>query len=401
MHVGETGGRAVLPAPLGEDVGCRGLAVVGDRHAVDIVATTEGQRQHGVRAFVFEGVDTTVGIVLATDSTNGVTVLIGDGDVLTAGVCTTADTDGGVTAHTQFHGLSRTESPAVCIVVIATVADLDALMVGGVEVRICQVVGKGGLVVGNLHRCGYGIERQVTLYEILHLEFLSTSGTLEPTTEHHTEGSVHILFPVGKGADGLLALGLLCADHTTVQTVVGQGIAGVQGCDLVLRQRTHTDIGTVGHTRDGQRRGLTLVVEHIDILLVVLPTAGIVGGLRGHFLAVGVGHRDGGTTVGTLSDGDLHVRSVGHYDLQFRAAVFAVELTADGCHGTGVVGSHTADRSVVSDSNTKTHCSSLLLFVSRQQRSSLVVDDGAEVLETVCPAHHSEHQQQAHCAKSS
>ena len=368
---------------------------------MDVVAASEGQRQRAVVTLVLKSVDATVGIVFAADGSHSVTILIGDDDVFAARVGTASDADGGVVTHPQFHGLSRTEGPAVGVVVVTTVADVNALMVGGIEVRICQVVGKGGLAVGKLHRCGHGIERHVALHEILHLELLSTSGTLKPAAEHHTDRRVHILFSIGKSADGLLALGLLRADHTTVQTVVGQGVAGVKGCDLLLRQRTHTDIGAVGHTRDGQCRGLALVVEHIDILLVVFPTTGVVRGLRGHFLAIGIGHRDSGTAVGTLSDGDFHVGGVGYHDFQFRAAVFAVELTADCCHGTGVVGSHTADRSVVSDSNTKTHCCSLGLLISRQQRFFIVVDDDAEVLEAVCPAHHCEHQQQAHCAKSS
>ena len=80
--------------------------------------------------------------------------------------------------------------------------------------------------------------------------------------------------------------------------------------------------------------------------------------------------------------------------------MFAMELTTDGGHSTGVVGSHTADGSVFGNGHTKVNRCSLDLLFSRQQGSFLIVDDDAEVLETVCPAHYREHQQEAQCAQS-
>ena len=84
--------------------------------------------------------------------------------------------------------------------------------------------------------------------------------------------------------------------------------------------------------------------------------------------------------------------------MQVGAAMLAVELTTDGGHCTGVIGSHTADGSVVGNGHAKVNRCSLDLLIGRQQGSVLVVDDDTEVLETVCPAHDREHQQEAQSA---
>ena len=224
---------------------------------------------------------------------------------------------------------------------------------------------------------------------------------VEPASEGTAIELGDIVGTKGKLADGLLALDQLGANECrTVEVEVGEGVLCVEGCDLVLSQRADTHEGTVVHTRDGQSGSLACVVEHVDIVPVVLPAAWGVGSLRGYHIACGVGHGDGSRAVGTLSDRDFYVRGVGHHHLQGLTAVLAVELATDGGYCAGVVGSHTADGSVVGNGHTKIDCCSLDLLLSRQQGSVLIVDDGAKVLETVCPAYYRKHQQEAQCAQS-
>ena len=279
--------------------------------------------------------------------------------------------------------------------------DVDTLVVSWIEVGISQVIGIRNAWEGVLDGCGNGIERHIALYDVFHLVFLAAFWLVEPPSEGTAIELGDIVSTKGKLADGILTLHHLDADERrTVVVEVGEGVLCVEGSDLVLSQRADAHEGTIVHTRDGQCRGLARVVEHIDIVPVVLPTAWGVGSLRGYHIACGIGYGDGSRAVGTLSDRDFYVRGVRYHHLQGLTAVLAVELSTDGGYCAGVVGSHTADGSVIGNGHTKVDCCSLDLLLSRQQGSVLIVDDGAKVLETVCPAHYRKHQQEAQCAQS-
>ena len=78
--------------------------------------------------------------------------------------------------------------------------------------------------------------------------------------------------------------------------------------------------------------------------------------------------------------------------------MIAVILAADGCNGAGIVGSHTAHFAVGIHCHTEVHSCALALLIGGQQRTVLVVDDHAEVLEVssrscLC---HSQHRQEYH-----
>ena len=400
-HLLQAGGVHVLEVPESDDIGCRSLAVVGNAGTVDIVSATEGQSQCRGLALILEGVDATVGIVLAIDGSDCVAIGVGDGDSLTAGVGAAADADGCIAAHLQFHSLSGAEGPAVGVVVVATVRDIDTLVVGGIEVGISQVVSVRRLVVGHLDGSSHGIERHVALHLVSRLDLLAASSLGEPATEGGTFFDSHIAGAKVELADGLLALGFLSTDGAAVSIHIGEGVGCVQCCNLFLCQSADSHVGAVGHARDGQRRGIALIIQDIHVVTVVLPAGGAVGGLLGHHITLTVGHRDGAAAVGALSDCDLHIASVGNHHAQLSTAVLTVVLATDSSHCAGIVGSHTAHRSVISDSNSKIHISSLDLFLSRQQCPILVVDDDTEVLETVSSAYHGKHEQQAQSAKSS
>ena len=74
--------------------------------------------------------------------------------------------------------------------------------------------------------------------------------------------------------------------------------------------------------------------------------------------------------------------------------------SADGGHGFCIVGSHAAHFAVVAYGHAKAHSGLAGNLVSRQQGSILIVDDDAEILEIVCPAHYRKHQQEAQSAQS-
>ena len=261
--------------------------------------------------------------------------------------------------------------------------DVDTLVVSWIEVGIGQIIGIRNAWEGVLDGCGNGIERHIALYDVFHLVLLAAFGLVEPPSEGTAIELGDIVSTKGKLADGILTLHHLDADERrTVVVEVGEGVLCVEGCDLVFSQCADTHVRAVVHTRDGQRRGLARVVEHIDIVPVVLPTAWGVGSLRGYHIACGIGYGDGSRAVGTLSDRDFYVCGVGYHHLQDLTAVLAVE------------------GSVIGNGHTKVDCCSLDLLLSRQQGSVLIVDDGAKVLETVCPAHYRKHQQEAQCAQS-
>ena len=79
--------------------------------------------------------------------------------------------------------------------------------------------------------------------------------------------------------------------------------------------------------------------------------------------------------------------------------MFAVELTTDVASGSAVCG-NLSGGDTIDDAHRKINRCSLDLFLRRQQGSVLIVDDDAEVLETVCPAYYRKHQQEAQCAQS-
>ena len=279
--------------------------------------------------------------------------------------------------------------------------DVDTLVVGRIEVGIGQVIGIRNAWEGVLDGCGNGIERHIALYDVFHLIFLAAFGLVEPSSEGTAIELGDIVSTKGKLADGILTLHQLGADERRAVVVeVGEGVLCVEGCDLVFSQCADAHEGTIVHTRDGQCRSLARVVEHIDIVPVVLPTAWGVGSLRGYHIACGIGYGDGSRAVGTLSDRDFYVRGVVGLHLQVCAAMLAVELTTNVSRSFEVIRWELSGGDTVDDTHFKVNCCSLDLLVGRQQGSFLIVDDDAEVLETICPAHYREHQQEAQCAQS-
>ena len=166
-------------------------------------------------------------------------------------------------------------------------------MVGGVEVGVCQVVGIGSRVAGRLLGGGHGIESQVAFNLVGGMEFLAAVGAVEPAAESLALSHGHLVGTEGEGLDGLLALHFLSTDDAAVRVVVGQRERGIQGRNLVGCQGADGHVGAVGHARDGQCGGVALIVEHVNIATVVLPAGGRVGRLRGHDIALAVGHGDG------------------------------------------------------------------------------------------------------------
>ena len=224
--------------------------------------------------------------------------------------------------------------------VVGLVADdVDTLVVGRIEVGIGQVIRIRNAWEGVLDGCGNGIERHIALHDVFHLVFLAAFGLVEPASEGTAIELGDIVSTKGKLADGILTLDQLGADERrTVVVEVGESVLCVEGCNLFLCQGADSHEGAIVHTRDGQGCCLAGVVEHVSIVLVVLPAAGAVGRLCGYHIACGISHGDGGRTVGTLSDRDLYVRGFVGLHLQVCTAMFAVELTTDVACGSAVCG---------------------------------------------------------------
>ena len=233
------------------------LAVVADGHAVDIhlTARLHDAGEGSGLTFIFEFGYTAVGIRFGRQRTDGLTGLcIDNGDVSTIAVLAVDDGDRGIATNHQVDLLAVVESPSVrSVVVVSLVAhDLNALMIGRIEVDICEVVRVGGCGSRKLNSCGNGIERQIALYQVFHFIFLATLGLGEPATEGATIESCDVINTKGKLANGLLALDCLGTDNgRTVEIIIGEGVLSVESCDLLFCQGTDGHEGTIVHTSDG------------------------------------------------------------------------------------------------------------------------------------------------------
>ena len=167
-------------------------------------------------------------------------------------------------------------------------------MVIGIEGVGGHVVSIGRLVVSHFLGGGYGKEVHIAAHLVGSLDLLATLSLGEPSAEGEALSYGDVLLAKGECADGRLSFHLLGAKHfLRIGIVVGQRELGVQLGDLILGQGTYGHIGTIAHAGDGKRRSLAGIVEHVDVITIILPAAGRRRGLRGHFLTFGVGHLDG------------------------------------------------------------------------------------------------------------
>ena len=161
------------------------------------------------------------------------------------------------------------------VIVVTAVSNLDALMVSGIEGVGCHVVSISRLIVRNLHRCDNSIEAHVALHLVGHLDLLTTLKSGKPAAEHNTIQLGDVIRAKGKLADGRLALYLLDAEAClTVGIEIGQRELGVQLGNLFLGHGTYGHVGTIAHSGDSERCSLAGIVEHVDVVAVVLPTGG-------------------------------------------------------------------------------------------------------------------------------
>ena len=121
------------------------LAVVTDSHAVDIhlTARLHNEGEGSGLAFILELGYSAVGIRLSRQRTDGLTSLcIDNGDIGAIAILTVDDSDRGIATNHQIDLLAVVEGPAVrSVVVVGLVAhNLDTLVVGRIEVDICQIV---------------------------------------------------------------------------------------------------------------------------------------------------------------------------------------------------------------------------------------------------------------------
>ena len=264
--------------------------LVGDGHTMEIhlTARLHHQREGGGRTCIFERGYAAIGIRLGRQRADGLSSSgIDDSDVGAVAILAVDNRNRSIACDRQVDLLVIIECPSVRgVVVVGLVAhDLNTLVVCRVEVDISQVIGVGEAWEGILDGCGYGIERDVTLYEVFRLIFLAALGFGVPAAEDAAENLRAVFGTKGKLADGLLTLHLLGADNgRAVEVVVGERVLCVEGCNLFLSEGTDGHVWTIVHAGDSQSRSFALIVEHVDIVLVVLPAARTVGSLRGYHI---------------------------------------------------------------------------------------------------------------------